>query len=69
MSALAGANNNGEQSSSNGNGGVNTQTGPGGVHQYSNEMWRELIGEGDANEDGEITFEEFKVMMKKMLNK
>ena len=37
--------------------------------QYSNEMWKELIGEGDANEDGEITFEEFKTMMKKMLHK
>ena len=32
-------------------------------------MWRELIGEGDANDDGEITFEEFKTMMKKMLHK
>lgn len=37
--------------------------------QYSNEIWKELMGEGDANDDGEITFEEFKQMMKKMLHK
>lgn len=36
---------------------------------YSNEIWKELLGEGDADDDGEITFEEFKVMMQKMLNK
>ena len=67
MSALAGVNN-GEQSSSHGNtaGGVSNQTN---AVNYTNEMWRELIGEGDANDDGEITFEEFKVMMKKMLHK
>lgn len=27
------------------------------------------MGEGDADNDGEITFDEFKVMMEKMLNK
>lgn len=32
-------------------------------------MWKGLFGEGDANDDGEITFEEFKIMMKKMLVK
>ena len=62
MSALGG--NTGDQSSQ--NGGNNAQNT---VQQYSNEMWRELIGEGDANDDGEITFEEFKTMMKKMLHK
>ena len=36
---------------------------------YSNEIWKSLMGEGDSNDDGEITFEEFKTMMKKMLNK
>ena len=30
-------------------------------------MWKEFMGEGDANNDGEITFEEFKEMMKKMM--
>ena len=63
MSALGGYA--GDQSSQNG-GATNAQNT---VQQYSNEMWRELIGEGDANDDGEITFEEFKTMMKKMLHK
>lgn len=34
----------------------------------TNDIWRGLIGEGDANEDGEISFEEFKAMMHKLLN-
>lgn len=29
----------------------------------SNDIWRSLMYEGDENDDGEITFEEFKVMM------
>ena len=39
------------------------------TQQYNNDIWKELMGEGDANDDGEITFEEFKHMMKKMLHK
>jgi calcium-dependent protein kinase len=39
------------------------------TQQYGNEIWKELMGEGDANDDGEITFQEFKQMMKKMLHK
>jgi Ca2+-binding EF-hand superfamily protein len=39
------------------------------TQQYNNDIWKELMGEGDANDDGEITFEEFKLMMKKMLHK
>jgi Ca2+-binding EF-hand superfamily protein len=35
----------------------------------TNDIWRGLIGEGDANDDGEISFEEFKGMMHKLLNK
>lgn len=38
------------------------------INNYSNDIWKELMGEGDANDDGEITFEEFRDMMKKMLN-
>ena len=35
----------------------------------SNDVWRSLMCEGDENDDGEITFEEFKVMMQKLLGK
>ena len=37
--------------------------------ENDNDIWKELIGEGDANNDGEISFDEFKSMMKKMLVK
>lgn len=39
------------------------------VINYSNDIWKEMIDQGDDNNDGEITFDEFKVMMKKMLIK
>ena len=39
------------------------------VTNVSNDIWKGLMGEGDTNNDGEITFEEFKLMMKKMLHK
>jgi Ca2+-binding EF-hand superfamily protein len=35
----------------------------------NNDVWRSLMYEGDENDDGEITFEEFKVMMQKLLAK
>jgi Ca2+-binding EF-hand superfamily protein len=31
--------------------------------------WKELLDEGDNNGDGEISFDEFKVMMKKFIIK
>jgi hypothetical protein len=31
-------------------------------------VWANLLGEGDENDDGEITFEEFKTMMEKLLS-
>lgn len=34
-----------------------------------NEFWSDLLGECDDNGDGEITFEEFKQMMKKLFHK
>ena len=39
------------------------------ITNVSNDIWKGLMGEGDTNNDGEITFEEFKLMMKKMLHK
>lgn len=33
----------------------------------NNQVFKDLIGEADENNDGEITFEEFKSMMKKMI--
>lgn len=35
----------------------------------SNDFWKDLLGEGDDNGDGEISFEEFKLMMKKLFLK
>ena len=32
----------------------------------NDDFWKEILGEGDDNGDGEITFDEFKFMMKKM---
>ena len=32
-------------------------------------LWKELANEADDNGDGEITFDEFKTMMKKLLAK
>ena len=40
--------------------GVGTQIG-------SEEVWEEIIKEVDANGDGEISYSEFEVMMKKIL--
>jgi len=41
----------------------------GDVLEVSNEFWESLLGEGDYNGDGEITFEEFKTMMKRLFFK
>mmetsp|Transcript_7685 Transcript_7685/g.5784 ORF Transcript_7685/g.5784 Transcript_7685/m.5784 type:complete len:145 (+) Transcript_7685:1150-1584(+) len=41
--------------------GVGTQIG-------SEEVWKEIIGEVDANGDGEISFLEFETMMRKILS-
>jgi Ca2+-binding EF-hand superfamily protein len=35
-------------------------------NQFSDEMWREMISEVDADGDGRITFEEFRLMMKEV---
>ena len=39
----------------------------GGQGDVHNDVWRSLMVEGDENNDGEISFEEFKTMMKKLL--
>lgn len=41
----------------------------GGEIDSSDINWKELLDEGDNNGDGEISFEEFKVMMKKFVSK
>lgn len=33
------------------------------------EFWKDLLGEGDDNGDGEISFDEFKLMMKRLFVK
>ena len=38
----------------------------GGQGDVHNDVWRSLMVEGDENNDGEISFEEFKTMMKKL---
>mmetsp|Transcript_43344 Transcript_43344/g.41750 ORF Transcript_43344/g.41750 Transcript_43344/m.41750 type:complete len:95 (-) Transcript_43344:21-305(-) len=35
--------------------------------ETNKDIWKELMAEGDDNDDGEISFEEFKTMMKKLL--
>eukprot|EP00347_Sterkiella_histriomuscorum_P018781 403344202 len=37
--------------------------------EVSPDFWKDLLGEGDDNGDGEISFDEFKVMMKKLFVK
>ena len=37
--------------------------------ENNKDIWKELMAEGDDNDDGEISFEEFKTMMKKLLAK
>ena len=32
----------------------------------SDDFWTDILGEGDENGDGEITFEEFKLMMQRL---
>ena len=32
----------------------------------SDDFWTDILGEGDDNGDGEITFEEFKLMMQRL---
>jgi len=39
----------------------------GGGQNCSDKVWKEVVGEIDVNGDGEIDFEEFKLMMKNML--
>ena len=39
----------------------------GGDLMTTNQAMLDLMGEGDENDDGEISFEEFKIMMRKML--
>lgn len=33
------------------------------------DFWKDLLGEGDDNGDGEISFDEFKLMMKRLFVK
>lgn len=33
------------------------------------DFWKDLLGEGDDNGDGEISFDEFKLMMKRLFIK
>lgn len=42
---------------------------PSGSDFVNPDVWRGIMGEGDTDNDGEITFDEFKIMMEKMLNK
>lgn len=39
----------------------------GGNQIGSEDIWKDIIGEVDTNGDGEISFEEFEIMMKKIL--
>ena len=32
----------------------------------TDDHWKEILGEGDENGDGEITFDEFKLMMQSL---
>lgn len=34
---------------------------------FSEEVWRNMIEQVDSNNDGEISFEEFETMMKKII--
>lgn len=35
----------------------------------SDDPWKEILGEGDGDGDGEISFEEFKIMMRNLFKK
>ena len=37
--------------------------------ELDDDVFRDILAEGDENGDGEIDFEEFKNMMKKLLNR
>ena len=35
--------------------------------QIPEEVWKQVVSEVDENDDGEVSFEEFKTMMRKLL--